>query len=265
MSKLLQLTDIDKILVDPITKEHLLFKEKYLLNQISGGKFPFIGNIKSPLLFPQEILPYCNDSNLDWIGLINTKVPLNQYIGISYIKWNGGAHNSSPDEECYKKYLNDFETLVADAKGMLLDIGCDDPQNTILRFPDHVDYLGIDPLYYLPSPSFKIFAVSEFLPFTNNTFDCVCFGTSLDHTFDPYTALMEAARVLKQNGILYLSTLVWSKNAELYKDNVHFHHFRESHILELIDPKQFSIKKLFKSSWKNDLHREGMFLKAVRL
>lgn len=264
MSKLLTLLDIQDILVDPVTKDPLVLDNDFLFNSKLNQKFPLNGS-RSPLLFPSDILPYCKNNGLDWVELIKTKNALHQYFGISFIKWDGADHNSSPDNDCYKKYLQDFKKLVSSANGMLLDIGCDDPQNTINHFPDSISYLGIDPLYYLPSVSFKIFSVAEFLPFSNQSFDCVCFGTSLDHTFDPFSALAEANRVLKSTGSLYLSTLIWHNNAQLYRDHVHFHHFRESEIFNLLKENNFAIKTLFKRPWKNNTHREGLFLEAVKL
>ena len=264
MEALINFDQVLSFIADPISKEPLSYKNGCLVNDRTGNTFPVDSNHKSPLLFPNEIIPYCTDKGLDWIKLINTKEALKQYFGMAYIKWNGGTHNSSPEEECYKLYLDHFKELVSDASGSMLDIGCDDPENTLSRFPKNINYLGIDPLYYLPSRLFKIFAVSEFLPFQNEVFDNVCFGTSLDHSMDTSATLDEANRILKPNGCLYLTTLIWDHKAELYNDTVHFHHFRENYLLDLLKAKGFSIRRSFKMPWKGNSHREGLFLKAKK-
>ena len=264
MQRILNIVDIYNILANPVTKEPLVRIGDTLKSQTLNQHFPLLRSSKSPLLFPYTILSFCKEEGLDLVELIKNKGAIEQYFGISYIKWIGGSHNSSPDSNCYQNYLNVFKELVSDVNGLVLDIGCDDPQNTVSYFPKDTKYVGVDPLYYLPGNSFKIFAVSEFLPFLDCSFDAVCFGTSLDHCFDPNTALCEAHRILKKGGSIYLATLVWVQKAELYNDCVHFHHFRERHILDMIRDLNLSIRNFFKMSWKNDVHREVLFLKATK-
>lgn len=264
MSQLLNFESIADILVDPVTKDPLFLKSDFLVNITNNNRFPFTNIHQSPLLFPAEIIPYCKESSVEWIPLIETRNPIKQYFGISSIKWNGGAHNSPCNDQNYQNYLNDLRNLTADAKGILLDIGCDDPNNTVKHFPPNIQYIGLDPLYYIPSEHFKIHSIAEFLPFKDQSFDSICFGTSLDHTFDAYLAISEAVRVLKKGGNLYLSSLVWSENAELYRDSVHFHHFRENQIKMMLEQSGFSIKRVFKTFWKNDSHRKVLFLKATK-
>ena len=44
------------------------------------------------------------------------------------------------------------------------------------------------------------------MPYKNNTFDAVFIGEIIEHLENPYKAMIEVSRVLKNNGILYLST-----------------------------------------------------------
>jgi SAM-dependent methyltransferase len=213
MAKLLKLENILEILVDPQTKDPLLLNGDHLININNNQNFPIINQSRCPLLFPSNIIPYCKNNSLDWVDLIESKDSLKQYFGLAYIKWNGGCHNSCSDDDHYQNYLRNFKHLISDAKGIVLDIGCDDPSNTIKYFPSSVSYIGCDPLYYVSSGYFKIHSVCEFLPFKGGVFDSICFGTSLDHVFDVYLALSEAVRVLKVGGNFYLSTLVWLKSA----------------------------------------------------
>lgn len=263
--KLMTFKDTIPLLAGPIKKNKLYFNEEgYLEDKSAQERFPILSQ-KSPLLFPAEILPYCKQNGIEWKSIIDSKNPLFQFFGLSYIKWSGGEHNSSPDEPCYLEYLSNFSKLVKTARGKVLDIGCDDPDNTLSSFYHDIEYLGLDPLYYLKNNKFKIFALAEFLPFQNEVFDNVCFGTSLDHAFDPFTAINESYRVLKIGGSLYLSTLIWSKNAELYNDSVHFHHFREKQLFNMLEEAKFCIKGFFKTSWKNNSYRQVLFLQADKI
>lgn len=264
MGKLLKFPDILDILVQPITKEPLSYQKNILKGSVSGQEFPLLYGGQSPLLFPAEIMPFCKEEGVEWVKLIKSKESVRQFFGLWGARSAEWEHNSSPDDDSYKKYLEDFSDLVSDASGMILDIGCDNPENTLPYFPENIQYIGIDPLYYIPCDIFKVFAAAEFLPFSNCSFDAVCFGTSLDHCFDPNTAFSEASRVLKKDGALYLSTLVWKARAELYKDNVHFHHFREYNINGMLQEAGLTVNRFFKMPWKGNDHREGLFLKAVK-
>lgn len=55
-------------------------------------------------------------------------------------------------------------------------------------------------------------ASGDALPFSAGHFDAVIFSNSLHHMPDPVTALAEAARVLKQDGVLYVMEPVASGN-----------------------------------------------------
>lgn len=252
------------MLVDPTSKEPLVLQDKFLIKDSGGTKYPLFAN-NSPLLFPEEVIPYCDSDGIKLQSIISSKKAILQYMGISYVKWIGGEHNSSPDDDCYKKYLISFKQLVEGAKGSYLDIGCDDTQNFSEIFDNNIEYVGIDPLYFHPSEQFKIFAIAEFLPFKNHSFDNVCFGTSLDHVFDPLSAFSESYRVLKPGGKLFISTLIWNKNAELYNDNVHFHHFREFQIFSMLKEYEFVINRYFVTTWKKDSHRKVLFLEAQKI
>ncbi len=82
--------------------------------------------------------------------------------------------------------------------GLVLDVGCGpQPLPAYFRFRSaRTRFVGIDPLIQGPSANyFQVRALSEFLPFRNQTFDHVIFATSLDHIIDPAQALIEARRV----------------------------------------------------------------------
>ncbi len=62
-------------------------------------------------------------------------------------------------------------------------------------------FVGIDPIAGKSAPDFPFAtAVGEMLPFANESFDSVLFGTSLDHVIDVGRVLRETARVLRPTG-----------------------------------------------------------------
>ena len=101
-----------------------------------------------------------------------------------------------------KEYI-DFANFCS-YRGRVLDIGVG-PQ----KIPSHFDgflkegvtFFGIDPLEGSQPRDF-IFCkcLGEYLPFRDKTFDQIIFATSLDHFLEPQVALLEAKRVLKDEG-----------------------------------------------------------------
>jgi SAM-dependent methyltransferase len=262
MGRILTFEEILPILVSPISL-HPVFEENGYLHTNKNEKFPLIDGI--PLLYPQEIVHLCLDREIKFEIKTNPILDLLQYFVISKIKWLGGPHNSSSEDHWYCEHLKSMNDLLDSADGMLLDIGCDDPSRGAATCPKRVNYLGLDPLYLGGAKNFKIFGLAEFLPFRNEAFENVCFGTSLDHVLDWMQALEESTRVLKPSGFLYISTLVWSSNAALYKDNVHFHHFREKVLIGALDELNFRVEYSFKKPWKNDSHRKVLYLRAIKM
>jgi ubiquinone/menaquinone biosynthesis C-methylase UbiE len=92
--------------------------------------------------------------------------------------------------------------------------------------------------------------------------DNVCLLTSLDHVLDHHAALDEAHRVLRPGGRLYLASLVWHERAELYRDHVHFHHFREFELFGALA--RFVVDTVARYPWKGDTHRTALYLALTK-
>ena len=96
--------------------------------------------------------------------------------------------------------------------GNVLDIGCGPVTPSYLRNNTDVELIvGIDPLLSFNNDSSEenidlMKAIGELLPFDDDSFDFVCFGTSFDHVLDPDKVLNESKRVLKKNGNLVFWT-----------------------------------------------------------
>jgi ubiquinone/menaquinone biosynthesis C-methylase UbiE/uncharacterized protein YbaR (Trm112 family) len=91
-------------------------------------------------------------------------------------------------------------------RGTVLDIGCG-PQSVpsyARGYPGR--FVGIDPLPGSSDREFAFaYAVGEYLPFRDKTFDHVLFATSIDHFLDAEKVLAETFRVLKPGGV----TTIW--------------------------------------------------------
>lgn len=151
--------------------------------------------------------------------------------------------------------------LLAAASGLVLDVGCDDPDLSRRLFPSAARYLGLEPSL-AGARGFSIAGMAEFLPFADGVFDGVSLMTSLDHVLDYHAAIDEAWRVLRRGGSLFLATLIWSERAELYRDNIHFHHFREFEIRGALS--RFEVRSVRRYGWKGDTHRHGVYIHAVK-
>ena len=80
------------------------------------------------------------------------------------------------------------------------------------------------------------------LPFEDSTFDCAVLGEVLEHSEDPSAVITEAARVLKKNGLVAISTPN-SETKETHKDKQHIWGFVPEDIKELIS-KEFDMLRL---------------------
>lgn len=186
---------------------------------------------------------------------------LEQYQRLGRIKSSEGSENSDPTSIKYLTYLSRLERLTSFARGVVLDIGCGDGQYVVDLLPPSCNYVGIDPAgdrYTEARPILQ--GTAEFLPFVDSSFDTVCFLTSLDHVLDYNLAIEEAKRVLKPGGRLLLATLVWVKRAELWRDDVHWHHFRPGQLEASLEG--FTIAAVDCYPYGLDVHRYGAFIAA---
>jgi SAM-dependent methyltransferase len=99
---------------------------------------------------------------------------------------------------------DEFAAFTQITSGVVLDIGCG-PGNFRLRFPEEVEYLGLDPI---PTPEATEFpfvrALAEHIPLEDASVDHVTVLSALDHFKDCGAFLAETARVLKPEGRLHV-------------------------------------------------------------
>ncbi len=144
-------------------------------------------------------------------------------------------------------------------RGNVLDIGVGPqvcPTHIKFNTNSNVFFVGVDPLVGQQPREFAyVQALGEYLPFKNELFDQVLFVTSLDHFIDPTIALLEAARVLKNDGEI----LVWlgekDKNTPKPKESPEW--YKKLEIPEGADDpfhfKRFSIEEFKEYVIKADL------------
>lgn len=218
-------------------------------------RYPLRGD--APLLLPVRLHEYFTDRLM--VPLAFNHDAFLQYFLLASIKQSGEI-NASADNVHYQRHLFRLHEFCRNAKGLVLDVGCDDPGLGAALLPPSVRYVGLDPFCQRTTP-FRLIGVGEYLPFGDATLDGVLFNTSLDHILDWRRALAEAWRVLVPGGRLYLCTLLWTARADLVTDAVHFHHFRSADIFGAMAD-GFTIESAQRYGYKDDQHRHGLYLCA---
>jgi SAM-dependent methyltransferase len=243
-----------EILVAPSTYNKLSFKDGLL----TDGENTFSFKDLSPILYPTIV----SDA---WI---NGMLPLDyhehalkQYVLLSQIKQRGEI-NAPLDSIPARKHQWRYKEFCRELQGLVLDVGSDRPTHSKSLLPKNIQYIGLDP--YSGSGEFRLIALGEMLPIATNSIDAVTFNTSLDHILDYYTAVDEAARVLRTGGVIIIATYAWIGKATLLTDSVHFHHFREPQIINVLS-KYFQLEDIKRyHDPKNAVHRYGLYVKGIK-
>ncbi|MFA5155468.1 MAG: class I SAM-dependent methyltransferase [Patescibacteria group bacterium] len=119
------------------------------------------------------------------------------------------------------KYFQDDikKNIMPDHSYLLLDIGCS--QLSFSENQDNIEVYGIDknhPSSYKEGNFVYCDLDKEKIPFNNDLFDFVVAGEVIEHTKRPFELIEEIVRVLKNGGILYLSTPNPYYYLELFKE-----------------------------------------------
>ena len=75
----------------------------------------------------------------------------------------------------------------------------------------------------------------------NGEYDIITSFEVLEHLFNPLFNLIEIKRVLKPNGVLYISTPLYKPR--IIKSPYHFHEFSEDELMNLIKRADFLVKR----------------------
>ena len=245
--------DLQPILVSPDSGAALSLREGQLHSADGRETFPFAG--ASPVLLPRRAQGSNGEPDFDRA----TRDPFAQYLFLNIVKNASWPTNSEANDNWFRRHLERTRKLTAGAAGVLLDIGCDDAELSCSLFPEAATYVGLEPNTKVRA-GFRVVGMAEFLPFADASIDGVAFLTSLDHVFDCHAAIDEAKRVLKPGGAIYLASLIWTHNAHLFKDSIHFHHFRDFELAGML--RGLDIEDIHRYSWKDNAHRSVVYLRA---
>lgn len=254
-SKILDFEEIASLLASPDTGNDLVYDQQNGFLTDSEHQYPVIDGI--PILYPAIILNEFLNGSLELAYHTNPKL---QYFLLSQIKQHGDT-NAPATNVHYQRHLYRMKEFLKNCAGTVLDIGCDDVSVSSSLFNDKCTYIGLDP-FTTHKSKFRVVGVGEFLPFRDQVIDNVLFNTSLDHILDYHQAINEAKRVIKTGGSIYLTSLVWTHNASLIHDSVHFHHFREYEIFGALG--NMKIANVLRYRYKDDEHRYGIFIEAIK-
>jgi hypothetical protein len=253
------LADLLPLLCDPLTRKPLARDGDRLV--ADGRAYPIVAG--SPLLFPCDIGRVRGVlAGPDALARFPALTPMEQYCAFGLLKASGDINNLDAEDTWYGRHLWRSVRMLQDVRGSFLDVGCDDALLSRGMLHPEVRYVGLEPSG-TPAAVPRVGGFGEFLPFRDASFDAVGFQTSLDHIFDYHLALAEARRVLRPGGRLYLATLLWTADAQLYTDTVHFHHFRPGQ-MEAALAEGFVVEQVQAYGWKTGGHRFGVYLSARR-
>lgn len=257
---MMSMADLKPILMSPDSNAALTFDElgRNLVGA-DGQRYPLRGNL--PLLIPSRLQAYYTDHlHMPYEAVTDSFL---QYYFLSAVKQSGvvNAINAPAEDLHYQRHLFRMKEFLRTAHGQVLDVGCDDPRIGAGLLPSGARYVGLDPFCRRSEP-FRVIGFGEQLPFSDASFDCVVFNTSLDHILDWRRAISEAKRVLVPGGRMYIATLIWTDRADLVTDAVHFHHFRDYELFGALEGMEFESERRY--SYKGDSHRHGLYLSACK-
>jgi ubiquinone/menaquinone biosynthesis C-methylase UbiE len=205
-----------------MVKNNIIENERNWLNSILACPCCLFSNITSQLQKHDNLSYYqCQNCNaiypIDSYGVINFE-PLDQicrlpepYFGMWALAQHGSVNDykqrkpasiSSPERNVVQAFSN-----FIDVEGQtVLDVGSGTDY-----LPGYINnqyikqYVALDPLpAYQEIPYIKIQGWAEMMPFSDNVFDAIVIGTSLDHFICLRSSLSEINRILKIQGSLFL-------------------------------------------------------------
>ncbi len=127
-------------------------------------------------------------------------------------------------DERWRHKLQAFADFVNAPNGRLLDVGCGPGKLRELLDPQRVTYHGLDPLPVEDVEAFPfVCALAEKMPFRAGTFSSLVVRSALDHFCDLDAFFEEAARVLTDDGQIFIEQAVHDGRgmSGLVKNTVH--------------------------------------------
>jgi SAM-dependent methyltransferase len=154
----------------------------------------------------------------------------------------------------------------------VLDVGCGDGYGTYYLCPRAQEAVGIDishdaitlarKKYRNPNLDFRVLESDDW-PFSEGTFDILVFFEVFEHVAQPQELLREARRVLKDDGLILIST----PNRDVYGENLPDpYHVKEYSLHEFVGivRQYFGVKEVFGQRNQNQFAKRLNFWIARR-
>jgi len=133
-----------------------------------------------------------------------------------------------------EKNLKLMKQHLSSFKGKVLDVGCGNLIDQIGFIPGD-EYIGLD---MKMSKYVSILVDATKMPIKNNSFDCCICNAVLEHVREPHVILKEINRVLKPNGLLWLSVPFIQ---HIHADPYDFRRYTEQGLVVEVENADFSI------------------------
>jgi SAM-dependent methyltransferase len=138
--------------------------------------------------------------------------------------------------------LADVLARYAHPGSALLDVGCG--EKPFFKIYSELGYegIGVDvPFSPHKKTSVDVFASAQFLPFKDCSFDVILCSEVLEHLPEPADFLAEARRVLRENGVLILTTPFLVAEHEIPYD---FYRYTRYGLQSMLEKQLFDIHRI---------------------
>jgi len=163
--------------------------------------------------------------------------------------------------------------ILENASTRLLDVGfnaCTLHNKIREKFPS--DVFGIDIFIDRKYRGLYAKASAEHIPFRRASFDCIVAGELIEHLKRPDLFIMEANRVLKEDGKLIITTpnrkSLINRLLHSYEAPLHFSLFSKDELFKLLEKNGFAVVKFVcfpytEESSSGSRHKQFFFLRKL--
>jgi ubiquinone/menaquinone biosynthesis C-methylase UbiE len=147
--------------------------------------------------------------------------------------------------------MNRIQFVLENLNGRILDAGFSVGRihEAIKKKFNEKNVFAIDIVFRWKVKGNYVLGNVELMPFKAKTFDSIFAGELIEHLNNPNKFLIEASRVLKDNGLIILTTpnkkSLINRLFHSYEKQAHLSLFSINELKELLEKNNFKIKKFF--------------------